>query len=412
MWIFNRLSGAYFYLLCLVSFYLLWPYYNVFGGLHNSLKYNFQFILFLIPIVVLFPGKFLNYLINSKYSFLILFLFIFLMFDLFFNFPLNKYKIDTYCLFVSILFFLFVFNQLSQRFVNLFVFFVLLIWLLISILEFYLRLSAPELFDIVWNELTLQSGLSSTELEVKKIHGLGISTQANITSIFSLIFFSVYYLSKVSFRYQIFFYFLLTACIGILSFSLSLTAIASCAFSILLYYIRKRWSLDLFSSFVLGILLLIVSFPFLFLIGDSFKFSANSDTKSEYLFEFFEWPLEFFMANPLLVSLGLYNDISNAPLENRYFNLILTQGLLFFLIFMLVLLRVYSKLFMKSSIGNEDALRFIIFSYLIISYFHISYLPHITTIILFSVLFAYSVSKLASSDSLKLNENLQGRIGR
>ncbi len=402
MRLFDRISVTYLYLICLVSFYLIWPYYNVFGGLHNSLKYNFQFILLLIPIVFLFPIKFLNYLISSKYSFLILFLFIFLMFDIFFNFPLNKYKIDTYCLFVSILFFLFFFNQLSQRLINLFVLFVLLIWLVISILEFYLRLRAPELFDIVWNELTLQSGLSSSELEVKKIHGLGISTQANITAIFSLLFFSIYYLVKVSLRYKIFYFLLLTSCIGILSFSISLTAIASCAFSILLYYTRKRWSFNLYSSLILVFFLLLFSFPFLFLIGDLFKFSANSETKSDYIFEFFEWPLEFFLANPLLVSLGFCNDISNAPLENRYFNLILTHGLLVFSIIIIVFSRLYSTLFLKSSMGDEDALRFIIFSYLVTSYFHISYLPHITSIILFSVLFVYSVSKSTSSDSFKL----------
>jgi hypothetical protein len=273
-------------------------------------------------------------------------------------------------------------------------------------------LKAPELFDIVWKDLTLQSGLSSSELEVKKIHGLGISTQANITAIFSLMFFSIYYLSKVSLRYKIFFYLLLTACVGILAFSISLTAIASCAFSIFLYLIRKVWSFNLYSSFLLGLFLIFVSFQFLFLIGDSFNFSANSETKSEYIFEFFEWPLEFFLANPLLVSLGLYNDISNAPLENRYFNLILTHGLLFFFIIIMVFLRLYSKLFLKSSMGNEDALRFLIFSYLAISYFHISYLPHITSIILFSVLFVYSVSKSASSCSFKLVEDSYKKSAR
>ena len=319
----------------------------------------------------------------------------FFILDLIINSPINKYKFDTYSLFIIILIFSFFFKLLNQKERNLIVFYFLFFWFIISIIEFYLRWQYPVLFEDVWRGLTLQSGVRESDMEVKKIHGLGISTQANVTAIFSLIFFLIYYLRNSRKLVRTFLLVLLLLIVlGLLPLMISLTSILGFLLTIFIYYIKKVTRVS--GNIVITIIFFIFLFfwPILFNLGEIFNFQANKESQNYYLYEFIIWPSEFLIDNLALILSGMLNDISIAPLENKYFDLLLTNGLFIFLLLIISLYKFYIHLLRKSLIGGVNILRFFIFSNLVISYFHISFLPHITTTILYSILFVYCVVPL------------------
>ena len=408
MWAINKTKLTITYFLILVTFFLIWPYYSVFLGIHNSLKFNMFFIISLTPIVLMYPLKFIIYLYKGKFSFLIFLILPLFILDLIINSPINKYKFDTYSLFIIILIFSFFFKLLNQKQRNIIVIYFLICWLIVSILEFYLRWQYPVLFEDVWRGLTLQSGVRESDFEVKKIHGLGISTQANVTAIFSLIFVVFYYLRN-SYKWSSSFLLLLFLLIvvGLLPFMVSLTSILGFIITISIYYIKNLTRIS--GNIVIALIFLSILFlwPILFTLGEFFKFNANKESESYYLYEFFVWPSKFLIDNLGLILSGMLNDISTAPLENKYFDLLLTNGLFIFLLLIIILYRFYNNLLKKSSIGGINILRFFIFSNLVISYFHISFLPHITTLILYSILFVYTVVPL---DSKFIVNNVQKRF--
>ncbi len=391
----NKQNLAIGYFLGLVTFFFIWPYYSVFLGLHNSLKFNTFFIILLIPIILIYPLRFIRYLYFGKFSFLILIILLFFILDLFINSPINKYKFDTYSLFVIILVFSFFFKLLNQKHRNLIVLYCLFFWFITSILEFYLRWQYPILFEEVWRGLTLQSGVQESDFEVKKIHGLGISTQANVTAIFSFMFFIFYFLQN-SYRYfsNLLLIFLLLVVLGLLPLMLSLTSILGLLLTIFIYYLKKSTRLSGNLIILLIFSIFIFSWPVLFSLGEFFNFSANKESQSDYLYEFIVWPSEFLFDNLPMILSGMLNDISTAPLENKYFDLLLTNGLLIFLLLIIILYKMYINLLNNIVKGKINTLKFFLFSNLIISYFHISFLPHITTLILFSILFVYAVMPL------------------
>jgi hypothetical protein len=383
---------------------MVWPYYAIFTGIHNSLKYNSLFILFLIPISLLYPFKFIAYLYKGKYSYLLLLIIPFFIIDLFINYPINKYKFDTYCLLVIILYFSFLIKLFNRQKVNWFITYILFVWLLISIIEFYLRWKYPILFEEVWRGLTLQSAIKGDTFEVKQIYGLGISTQSNVTAIISLIFILIFNFQKSGLLNKTFKYFLIFFCLSLMLFMLSLTAILGVIFSYIIYTLREKIGANIHILFIFICISLIFLYPLIFSLGDIIGFSANKTTQNDYFYEFFTWPAIFFLDNPLLITLGLYNDISNAPLENKYFNLLLTNGFLISCIFFIILFRFYNHLLVESKHGGVYALRFILFSNLVISYFHISYLPHVSTLILFASIFVYAISPVVVTQSIVQSE--------
>jgi hypothetical protein len=325
------------------------------------------------------------------------------MIDLFINYPINKYKFDTYCLLVIILYFSFLTKLFNSRQINWFITYTLFVWLLISIIEFYLRWKYPILFAEVWRGLTLQSAIKETDFEVKQIYGLGISTQSNVTAIISLFFIIFFNFKNSGIIYSTLKYFLLVSCLGLILFMLSLTAVLGVIFSITIYLLRRKISSNINILFISILLLLLFFSPLIFSLGDIIGFSANKTTKDGYIYEFLTWPLNYFSSNPLLIFVGLHNDISNAPLENKYFNLLLTNGFLISSFFIIILFRFYKYLLIKSSNGGIYLLRFLLFSNLVISYFHISYLPHTSTLILFATIFVYTISPIALP---RLKDNL------
>ena len=276
MWAINKTKLTITYFLILVTFFLIWPYYSVFLGIHNSLKFNMFFIISLTPIVLMYPLKFIIYLYKGKFSFLIFLILPLFILDLIINSPINKYKFDTYSLFIIILIFSFFFKLLNQKQRNIIVIYFLICWLIVSILEFYLRWQYPVLFEDVWRGLTLQSGVRESDFEVKKIHGLGISTQANVTAIFSLIFVVFYYLRN-SYKWSSSFLLLLFLLIvvGLLPFMVSLTSILGFIITISIYYIKNLTRIS--GNIVIALIFLSILFlwPILFTLGEFFKFNAN-----------------------------------------------------------------------------------------------------------------------------------------
>jgi hypothetical protein len=368
-------------------------YSGVYIGIHNSLKYSLYLILLTLPIFIWNIVRLKRIAIKLNLELIILCLGFFqLIIDLMIFTEINKYKFDTYCLIYFILFFRSFAKSVGIDKLKVLIYFNLATWLAINMVEYYLRQTQPELFTLVWSELTLQTSLNESDLEVKKIHGFGISTQANIVAVLSLIVLIIFdFFEKRHWLLKMFMLIVLLLCFYFVPYSLSLTAIAALLISVLILLTKLFTNLN--SKFLLNSLmvLLLLGFPLFFLIGDYLNFSANSSTKSDYTYEFIEWPVKYTLENFISVLSGFNNNIVDAPLENRYFNIILTNGLLFFVLLLYFLSKEYMRLLDKAKFSLGDKTKFLVFSIIVISYMHISFIPIISSLILLTQLFCYSV---------------------
>ena len=126
------------YLFLGIVFINLWSYLSIYLFDPNSLKFSFVYLLLGLPIIFVNPNKFVNYIYRSKYNWILLAFILFILLDVLINYPLNKYKIDTYTLVYLVVFFNYIFDQLDQNKVINFIYYTLIIWLVVSVLEYIL----------------------------------------------------------------------------------------------------------------------------------------------------------------------------------------------------------------------------------------------------------------------------------
>lgn len=385
---------VFIYLLFSIFIINIWSYFSVYLLTSNSLKYSFTFFLFTLPVLFINPNKFINFIYKSNYRLIFILFLSFFIIDISINSPINKYKFDTYTLIYLIIFFKYIFEIFDNKKIIKFIYLSLLLWLIISLIEYYILENISTLHQLAFQGIGIQNIIFGPEsYHGKGIHGLGITTQTNISAIILLIFFSIYYFVKQKNNYIKFILLLIIITSILISpYTLSLTSVLSLVLSIFFVLVRKRLNFSL--SVVYFFLLIFVSFSFaiVFEIGSFFGFSARSGNESSYYYDLFKWPIEYFLDNAFLLSSGFLNEISpnTTPLENRYFNLLLSLGFFFFLICIKILYDYHSKIFSsKSTLLNN--LKLFVFTYLIISYFHISYLPHTNTIILTALMFSFSI---------------------
>ena len=93
------------YLFLGIVFINVWSYLSIYLFSPNSLKFSFVYFLLGLPIIFANPNKFVNYINRSKYNQILLAFILFILLDVLINYPLNKYKIDTYTLVYLVVFF-------------------------------------------------------------------------------------------------------------------------------------------------------------------------------------------------------------------------------------------------------------------------------------------------------------------
>lgn len=391
-----------FYLFLAILFINYWSYSSVYFSEPNSLKYNYVFLALLIPLFLFDISKFIIYTFKNKYSKILAVFFIFFVIDLLLNYPLNKYKIDTFILLIIILIFSFVFRNITHKIFTNFIYINLLVWMIFSFIELYIINNYPLLHLNTWEGIGIQNIFSmNSQYHGFGIHGLGITSQVNTSALIILIVFCFYYIIKKS---NIFFKFfnilIIFFSFYLLQFSSSLTGVLSLLIAIYFYLICTKTIFSIrYSYFYLFAVAFIFS-SVIFIIGNVIGFSARTGNEEAYYYDLIQWPIEYYLNNFISVSIGFQNYIPAdiTPLENRYFNLLLSVGLFFFIF---VLSSFYSlhksfflmlKNFNKSKYSSFYALILIIFTYLIFSYFHISYLPHTNGLIFFALSFVFCSS--------------------
>ena len=179
-----------------------------------------------------------------------------------------------------------------------------------------------------------------------------------------------------------------------LQFSSSLTGLISIAVGIYFYLIARNTKLSIGYAYIYLFIAGTIFSALIFVIGNYLGFSAKTGTEEAYYYDLFQWPLEYLVSNFIIVISGFQNYIPAeiTPLENRYFNLLLSLGIIFFTYSIYLLYKFHRKIFLEANNSIENRLKLFIYTYLIFSYFHISYIPHTNGIILFALLFVFCVT--------------------
>jgi len=384
------------YLFLGIVFINVWSYLSIYLFSPNSLKFSFVYLLLGLPIIFVNPNKFVNYIYCSKYNRISLAFILFILLDVLINYPLNKYKIDTYTLVYLVVFFNYIFDQLDQNKVINFIYYTLIIWLVVSVLEYIILQKYTIIHQLAFDGIGIQNIVfSGASYHGKGIHGLGLTSQVNISALIFVIIFSYNFINKNNnFFKNLIFLILFITSILILPFSLSLTAVVAVLIALFFIIMKKysRFGISMIYSFLL--LFSIFSFSTIFVVGSLIGVTASTGNESSYMYDLFLWPLEFFFNNFIYVFSGFLNDIPSlsTPLENRYFNVLLCVGVFFSLYLFFTLFQYHKKLFSNIKTSRLNDLKFFIFTFLIVSYFHISYLPHTNSLILISMLFTFSIN--------------------
>jgi DMSO/TMAO reductase YedYZ heme-binding membrane subunit len=87
--------------------------------------------------------------------------------------------------------------------------------------------------------------------------------------------------------------------------------------------------------------------------------------------------------------LGLHNEITEAPLENRYFNILLTLGLPLFIYVVVALLYTSFQLLRRTSREEDGRLKLMLYLLFCVSYAHIGFAMHVPGLILLASVFVY-----------------------
>ena len=385
-----------YYLFFCIIFIGLYSYTSIYFGISNSLKFNTYFILMLLPIVFYDLNKFLSFLLYEKTKPILILFIAFFLIDLSINFPINKYKFDTYSFIFIFIILRYIFQDINVNTYFKFAYFILIFWLVISIIELIIIIYFPILHSITYQSIGIQTVIKDYLPSSQGIHGLGLTSQANIGALISLFLINIYLIiSLKSIFYKFLVLTILIINVIIIPFSLSLTAILSVFISILFVISKYIFRFSLNINYLIIAFFSITSFSLIFILGEFFSFSAQEDTSSYYIYELFGWPIKYLEKNFIPIILGFDNNVNptEVPLENRYFNLILSLGLIFTL-FIFYYLYVFHLNLYENLFENNNVLKFLIFTTLCVSYFHISYLPHTNSIIILALMLNYSTSNL------------------
>ena len=384
------------------------PYVRLYFGRHNSLWDDAAYLVLLSSLVLLYRRDFLRFVRSRGNPLLGLAAAVSLLFliDLSLNAPLNLYKTKMYVLVCAMYVLSFLFTKLRADRKTRFVGYLLLTWLAVSVVELYLRWTTPALFGVFpWNGMPLQSAtrplVTGGYISVveSKAYGLGIGSQANVIALMSLLVAlirggfagmpALFRMRKV--RVLIF----LVASVT-LPFTLSLSGVIAFVLALTVVALKRAARFTVAATFCLTSIAGGAVGLFAFNIGSAFGFSANTATRDAYLRELVFWPLEFFRDNATLISLGLHNDIAAAPLENRYFNVVLALGVPLSLYIALSLFRLFRALLKRSGEQRIGTLKLTLFVLLCVSYFHISFASHVPGLILFASLFVFVAEPVRS----------------
>ena len=391
-----------FYLFLSILFINYWSYSSAYFSDPNSLKYNYVFLALLVPLFLFDISKFILFIFKNQYARILSVFFVFFVTDLLLNYPLNKYKIDTVILLIIILIFSFLFKNINHKVLTNFIYINLLVWMIFSFVELYIINNYPLLHLNTWEGIGIQTIFpQGYQYHGFGIHGLGITSQVNTSALIILVVFSIYYIRiKTNIFFKVFNFTVIFFCVYLLQFSSSLTGVLSLLIAIYFYLLCTKTIFSIrYSYFSLFTIAFIFSSA-IFIIGNLIGFSARTGNEEAYYYDLIQWPIEYYINNFITISLGFQNYIPAdiTPLENRYFNLLLSVGL-FFTVF--VLSSFYSlhksfflmlKYFKNSKHSTFYGLILIIFTYLIFSYFHISYLPHTNGLIFFALIFVFCSS--------------------
>ena len=382
------------------------PYVLLYFGRHNSLYDDAVYLSLLAGLVLLYRGSFKKFVLSRRnvLTGFAVAVCILLLLDLAVNTSPNLYKKKMYVLLCVMYFLCFLFTKLREEQKTRLVFYVLLTWMTVSFVELFLRLAHPELFSVFpWNGMTLQSALRRfvsagyiSPVE-SKVYGLGIGSQSNVIAVMSvLVFVFTGPLASMPglFRTGLAKVLLICAAVVILPFTLSLTSIVALLGAIVVVALKRAARLTVAATLALSSVIAGVAWFFVFNIGDVVGFVANTESRAVYVHELAFWPLEFLRENPTRILLGLYNDITSAPLENRYFNVLLALGAPLTLYIAFSLFRMFRRLLRRSSLERNGTLRLMLFVLLCIAYVHISFAAHLPGLILLATLFVFVAEPL------------------
>tara|TARA_B100001250_G_scaffold149451_1_gene128032 strand:+ start:28994 stop:30226 length:1233 start_codon:yes stop_codon:yes gene_type:complete len=374
----------------------IWSYYSAYYYDTNSFKYNYVFLLLLIPTFLFSFKRFFNFLISSRYKKILLLFVVFLSLDVLINYPVNKYKVDTYIFFWVIIVFSYIFKYIERRRFTRFLYYIVFVWLIFSCIEFYIIENYPLTHLNTWEGIGVQNIFGKeNEYHGFGIHGLGITSQVNTSALVLFLFLSIHYIIKK--RNIVVITFNLVAIlitIYLLQFSSSLTGVISFLIAIYFYVISTKTNVKIKYTYSFLFLFAFIFSSLIFILGNFFGFAARTGNEEAYYYDLFLWPIQYLTDNFIIVLSGFQNYIpaNITPLENRYFNLLLSVGIIFFYYSIYILYRFHSIIYANINFLLNGALIMFIYTYLIFSYFHISYIPHTNGIILFSLFFIYCAS--------------------
>ena len=176
---------------------------SIYFGIPNSLKFNAYFIIMLFPIVFYDLNKFLNFLLYDKTKPILILFVAFFLIDLSINFPINKYKYDTYSFIFIFIILRYVFLDVNENKYFKFAYFISIFWLIISITELIILIYFPFLHSFTYQGIGIQTVLKDYLPSNQGIHGLGLTSQSNVGALISLFFINIYLINSLkSFFYK------------------------------------------------------------------------------------------------------------------------------------------------------------------------------------------------------------------
>lgn len=377
------------------------PYVRLYWERHNSLWDDAAYLVLLSLLVLPYSRDFKRF-VRAKGNPLTGFAVavgVLLIVDVVVNAPLNLYKTKVYVLLCAMYILCFLFTKLREHQKARLVGYLLMTWLAVSVVELYLRFNQPLLFnEFPWYGMTLQSALRPLVISgylapvASKVYGLGIGSQANVVALLGLLLF--WPLSGAScmpkiIRIRIVQILVVCTAVAILPFALSLTSIIALMCAISVGILRRAARLTTSATFVLAAVVAGVLGFFAFRIGDLFGFSAATENREAYLYEFIYWPLAYLDDHLIRVLLGLHNDISAAPLENRYFNFLLTLGAPLSLAIAIALVRMLRTRVRRSSKERLGTLKLVLFVLFAVTYGHIGFTAHVPGLILLATVVVF-----------------------